>query len=119
VAYGDALDFWRVTRVVADRRLELTAEMKLPGEATLAFRVRPSPGRVESSTLTQTARFRPRGLLGLAYWFALLPLHGIVFQGMLNGIRRAAERTASSGREETRATSSGGRRSPTSVNHCS
>jgi hypothetical protein len=39
-----------------------------------------------------TARFRPRGLLGIAYWYAVLPLHGLVFAGMLRGLQRAAEK---------------------------
>ena len=46
--------------------------------------------------LTQTARFKPKGLWGLAYWYAVAPLHGIVFSGMLAGIRRAAEAPAGS-----------------------
>ena len=63
--------------------------MKLPGVAELAFDVEPlGPSRVR---LLQTARFAPRGLFGLAYWYAVLPLHLVVFRGMLNGIRRAAE----------------------------
>lgn len=90
VGYGEALDFWRVTDVVPDRRLELRAEMKLPGEATLEFDIRPTDSGAE---LIQTARFKPRGLFGLLYWYAVLPLHGIVFKGMLGGIRRAAERS--------------------------
>jgi len=88
VGYGEALDFWRVIGIERERRLTLLAEMKLPGEAVLEFRIDPND---EGCTLTQTALFRPRGLLGLAYWYAVLPLHGIVFSGMLNGIRRAAE----------------------------
>jgi uncharacterized protein YbjT (DUF2867 family) len=88
VAYGDALDFWRVARVVADRRLSLRAEMKLPGEALLDFAIEPSGPR---SKLTQTARFLPKGLLGLAYWYAVLPFHAFVFSGLLEGIRREAE----------------------------
>ncbi|HSF14000.1 MAG TPA: SDR family oxidoreductase [Vicinamibacteria bacterium] len=89
VDYGDAIDFWRVTDVVPDRRLQLRAEMKLPGEATLDLTVEPlGPG---ASRLTQTARFRSRGLLGILYWYAVLPLHRFVFAGMLRGIRRAAE----------------------------
>jgi len=88
VGYGDALDFWRVIGIEEGRRLTLRAEMRLPGEAVLEFRIEPEG---EHCTLIQTARFRPRGLLGLAYWYAVLPLHGIVFSGMLNGIRRAAE----------------------------
>jgi uncharacterized protein YbjT (DUF2867 family) len=91
LAYGDALDFWRVATVEADRRLVLRAEMRLPGDATLEFLIEASaaPG---TSRLVQTARFRPRGLLGLAYWYAMLPLHAVVFQRMLAGIRGAAER---------------------------
>jgi uncharacterized protein YbjT (DUF2867 family) len=90
LAYGDALDFWRVATVEADRRLVLCAEMRLPGDATLEFLIEATaPG---TSRLVQTARFRPRGLLGLAYWYAMLPLHAVVFQRMLAGIRVAAER---------------------------
>jgi hypothetical protein len=88
LAYGDALDFWRVTGIDAGRRLELRAEMKLPGEALLEFQITPTN---RGSILCQTARFKPLGLAGLLYWFAVLPLHGLVFRGMLEGIRRTAE----------------------------
>lgn len=88
--YGDALDFWRVTDIEQHRRLRLTAEMKLPGEADLTFVLEPNAG---GTTLTQTARFRPKGLLGLAYWYSVLPAHWFVFPGMINGIRRHAERS--------------------------
>lgn len=91
--FGDALDFWRVTCFDPPRRLELTAEMRLPGIATLSFEVDRASSSLESAPLTHlvmTARFRPRGLLGIAYWYAVLPLHGIVFAGMLNGLVRAA-----------------------------
>ena len=91
VSYGEALDFWRVTGVERDRRLELRAEMKLPGEAQLSFSTEPSKSATPGCRLTQTAQFKPRGLFGIAYWYVLIPLHGIVFSGMLNGIRRAAE----------------------------
>ncbi|MHC5113771.1 MAG: SDR family oxidoreductase [Planctomycetota bacterium] len=95
VAYGEALDFWRVTGLDPERRLELRAEMKLPGEATLAFDIEPiDSGRAR---LVQTARFKPRGLAGLLYWYAVLPLHGLVFSGMLRGIAGAAERTRRAG----------------------
>jgi uncharacterized protein YbjT (DUF2867 family)/uncharacterized protein YndB with AHSA1/START domain len=93
VGYGDALDFWRVTGIERDRRLELRAEMKLPGEALLAFEIEPvetGDDRSHRSCLIQTARFQPKGLLGLLYWRAVSPLHGIVFRGMMKGIRRAA-----------------------------
>jgi uncharacterized protein YbjT (DUF2867 family) len=87
LAFGDALDFWRITRIVPNRALELRAEMKLPGVATLCFELEemePSKTR-----LVQTAMFRPRGLAGLLYWQAVVPLHGIVFRGLLDGITRA------------------------------
>jgi hypothetical protein len=74
---GDALDFWRV--LIADhpnRRLLLFAEMKLPGEAWLEFHID------TMGTLHQTATFRPRGLWGRVYWYAVLPFHGPIFSGM-------------------------------------
>ena len=87
VGYGEALDFWRVTGLDRNRRLALRAEMKLPGEALLEFTLEPEAG---GTRLTQTARFLPRGLAGLAYWYSVLPLHAVVFRGMLQGVRRAA-----------------------------
>lgn len=86
---GDALDFWRVARVDTGRRLVLIAEMKVPGRAILDFRVEDLGGG--RSRLIQTARFRPRGLTGLAYWYALLPIHLPVFEGMARSIVRVAE----------------------------
>ena len=90
VAYGEALDFWRVTAIEPDRHLELRAEMKLPGIATLTFDIAADPEQPGICGLTQTARFKPKGLFGLLYWYAVLPLHGVVFRGMLRGIERAA-----------------------------
>ena len=97
LGFGDALDFWRVTAVDPPRRLSLRAEMKLPGDALLEFEMEPAAaGPGEAATLlVQTARFKPRGLAGLAYWYAVLPLHGYVFRGMLNGIRHQAEASES------------------------
>lgn len=98
LSVGDALDFWRVSAVDPPRHLRLIAEMKLPGKATLQFTIQPvrdTPpnGASQHATLTQTARFRPAGLLGLLYWYAVLPLHHMVFSGMLRGICHEAERT--------------------------
>ena len=90
VAFGDAIDVWRVTDVEPPRRLALRAEMRLPGEALLEFTVEPLAARA-GSRLVQTARFAPRGLVGIAYWYAILPVHRVVFGRMLDGIRRAAE----------------------------
>jgi uncharacterized protein YbjT (DUF2867 family) len=78
---GDALDFWRVLIANKDeKRLLLFAEMKLPGEAWLEFRIN------ENNLLTQTATFRPLGLLGRLYWYTALPLHYFIFRGLLNSI---------------------------------
>ncbi len=81
ISAGDALDFWRV--IYADRnekRLLLYAEMKLPGEAWLEFKID------EQNILTQTATFRPLGLPGRLYWYSVLPFHGFIFRGMIRKI---------------------------------
>lgn len=80
---GDALDFWRV--LVADRdnkRLLLFAEMRVPGEAWLEFDLD------ENQVLHQTATFRPKGLVGRLYWYAMVPFHYFIFDGMLQNIAR-------------------------------
>lgn len=87
---GDALDCWRVESLEAGRRLRLAAEMKLPGRAWLEFEVQPDGSKAR---LKQTATFDPLGLWGLAYWYAVWPLHQLVFAGMLRGIARAAEKS--------------------------
>ncbi len=94
LAYGEALDFWRVTKFKGGEQLELRAEMLLPGEATLTFEVVSHENSGETCELIQTARFKPRGLAGLLYWYGVAPFHGIVFNGMLRGVARSAERRA-------------------------
>jgi hypothetical protein len=69
--------------------------MKLPGEAMLEFEI--EPRGAGGCTLRQTALFQPRGLFGLLYWYAVVPLHHIVFRGMLQGIQREAMQIASQG----------------------
>jgi uncharacterized protein YbjT (DUF2867 family) len=91
---GDSLDFWRVSAIDPPGKLELTAEMKLPGVATLTFEIVPKTEGSSATKLIMTARFRPRGLFGIAYWYMVVPLHGIVFRKMLHGIVRAAETRA-------------------------
>lgn len=79
---GDALDFWRV--IYADKekgKLLLYAEMILPGEAWLEF-------KIEDGSLKQTATFRPHGLGGRLYWYAVMPFHWFVFNGMINNINK-------------------------------
>lgn len=83
VRRGDALDFWRVEAVEPDRMLRLRAEMKVPGRAWLQFEV---TGDEMGSLIRQTAIFEPRGVAGLLYWYALYPVHRLIFNGMLRGI---------------------------------
>ena len=79
---GDAIDFWRVLYSGKEEgRLLLFAEMKLPGEAWLEF-------KVLGNYLEQTATFRPKGVLGRLYWYAVSPFHGFIFKGMLNNLTR-------------------------------
>lgn len=80
---GDSLDFWRV--LLADKRkkrLLLFAEMKLPGEAWLEFKID------ENNVLHQTATFRPRGIKGRLYWYSLIPFHYFIFGGMIRNIAK-------------------------------
>jgi uncharacterized protein YbjT (DUF2867 family) len=82
LSVGESLDFWRV--IYANReekRLLLYAEMRLPGEAWLEF-------RIQDNKVMQTATFRPLGLGGRLYWYAVLPFHYFIFNGMINKIAR-------------------------------
>ncbi|WP_038029391.1 SDR family oxidoreductase [Thermonema rossianum] len=75
---GDSVDFWRVLYANKEEgRLLLFAEMKLPGEAWLEF-------RIKDGYLWQVATFRPKGLWGRLYWYAVLPMHEIVFRGLIH-----------------------------------
>jgi hypothetical protein len=87
---GEALDFWRVEVVEPGRRLRLRAEMRLPGRAWLQFEV--EPVGPDATRLTQTAFFEPRGLGGLAYWYALYPLHKVIFNRLIRAVADRAER---------------------------
>jgi uncharacterized protein YbjT (DUF2867 family) len=91
-AVGDALDFWRVEAYEPGRRLRLAAEMKVPGRAWLEFEVAPDGG---GALIHQTAVFEPAGLPGLLYWYVLLPVHTVMFGGMLRQIARRAAVAAS------------------------
>ena len=81
ILVGETLDFWRVLiSDKKDKRLLLFAEMKLPGEAWLEFKLG------DDNVLTQTATFRPLGLWGRIYWYSVLPFHGVIFKKMINNI---------------------------------
>ena len=86
---GDVIDWWRVESYEPSRHLKLYAEMKLPGRAWLEFDVEAEDG---VTTIHQTAIFDPVGLAGLLYWYAIYPLHLVLFKGMLRRIARKGER---------------------------
>jgi uncharacterized protein YbjT (DUF2867 family) len=90
---GDALDFWRVEEVRRPTLLRLRAEMKVPGRAWLQYDVTPTE---RGTRLAQTAFFEPKGLPGLAYWYVLYPVHGLIFRGT---VRVLAKRSALSAKQ--------------------
>lgn len=91
VRVGDALDFWRVEAVQPGEMLRLRAEMKVPGKAWLQFQTKTrEDGR---TLLIQTAFFAPKGLAGWLYWYALYPIHALIFSGLVDQIVRRAEQT--------------------------
>ena len=85
---GDFVDFWRVETIDDLRMVRLHAEMVLPGQAWLEWNV---VANELGTTVTQVALFKPRGLLGRAYWYLVVPFHFMVFPGLLSGIIRDAE----------------------------
>ena len=88
---GDAVDWWRVEAIEdspAGKVLRLRAEMRVPGQAWLEFRIDPAG---TGSRYTQRADFIPRGLSGRLYWLAMLPFHGVIFAGMAMRITARAE----------------------------
>lgn len=81
---GDALDFWKVVDVKEGKRLLLYAQMKLPGQAWLEFDCQPEQ-------LVQTAHFIPRGILGRAYWYSIVPIHNLVFEDLAKTVVRSSK----------------------------
>lgn len=81
---GDAVDFWRISRLEKERHLQLVAEMKLPGRALLEFRLEPHERKTRLMIL---ASFLPHGLLGILYWYSLFPFHFWIFKAMLKRLK--------------------------------
>lgn len=88
---GDAIDFWRVEAVEPGSYLRLRAEMRLPGQSWLEFKAEPRTEDNESSLLSQTVYYAPKGLAGLLVWYLLYPFHNPVFSGMIRAIANHAE----------------------------
>ncbi len=91
VKTGDAIDFWRVEEYIPNKRIVLRAEMKVWGNAWLEFETK-SINELHS-VLTQTARYYPKGLTGLLYWYTIYPIHVFVFRGMASAIGQLAEQS--------------------------
>ena len=91
---GDAVDFWRVEAVEADRLVRLRAEMKVPGRAWLQFQAETLGAR--RTRLIQTAYFAPKGLFGLLYWYLLYPIHGFIFSRLIRELAEGAATKAGS-----------------------
>ncbi|WP_334123348.1 DUF2867 domain-containing protein, partial [Glutamicibacter sp.] len=89
LALGDVLDWWRVEALQQDRLLRLRAEMRVPGQAWLEYRL--SPQENGETELVQRAVYFPRGLWGRCYWWAVYPFHGIIFPATIKNIVTAAE----------------------------
>jgi lipocalin/uncharacterized protein YbjT (DUF2867 family)/ligand-binding SRPBCC domain-containing protein len=88
-AVGDTIDGWTVEAFEPDRRLRLSADLKLPGHGWLEFEVTPLDTG-QRSMIRQTATFDPRGWMGRAYWYAILPVHALIFRGLLRQVARRA-----------------------------
>ncbi len=91
LSVGEVIDFWRVEAIERPNLLRLRAEMRVPGEAWLEFRIDDFEG---GSRLIQRARFHPRGLFGRLYWTVLVPFHGLIFPRMARKLAREGERFA-------------------------
>jgi ligand-binding SRPBCC domain-containing protein len=88
---GDVIDGWHVEAYEPDRLLRLSAGLKVPGRGWLQFQVDPLDGGARS-LIRQTATFDPKGIAGRLYWYGVLPLHALVFRGLLRRIAQRAVR---------------------------
>jgi uncharacterized protein YbjT (DUF2867 family) len=111
---GDRIDFWTVVEADRPRRLRLEARMKVPGRAELEFEVAPLPGS-RGSVLFQTARFRPASCLGRAYWYALLPLHALIFRATARAIAARSDAMPRGTRDDRDGVREGGQLPASSV----
>jgi uncharacterized protein YbjT (DUF2867 family) len=89
---GDVIDCWRLEQIIPHSLIRLIAEMKLPGRAWLEFELKEED---EKTLLRQTIVFDPFGLFGLVYWYALYPLHKLIFKGMLRNIAKISGKSLS------------------------
>lgn len=97
---GDTVDWWRVEKIEPGKSLRLVAELGLPGRGWLEFDIEPAEDG-NGSVIRQTAEFDPVGVKGLLYWYGSSPAHYLIFQGMLNRIKKSAEALATDAEQES------------------
>ena len=90
LAAGDTIDFYLVEKVTAGRNLRLRVEMKLPGTGWLQFEA--GPVKPDASLLKMVVYFAPRGLIGVLYWYGLLPIHRLIFKSLIRSLKTEAEK---------------------------
>jgi len=89
VEAGATVDWW----TVVDREPELLVLQSRAwfcGEAWLGFRVSPA----EPRAIEQVGSLRTKGVLGMAYWWALWPIHLFAFRAMVRHRRARSHRVA-------------------------
>ncbi len=84
---GDAVDAWRVIALQPEEKLTLLMEMKAPGAGVLEFTVSDEGAQ---RCVRVDAYFHPAGVWGLLYWFALTPLHALIYRGICRSIATRA-----------------------------
>ncbi len=86
---GNRVDWWTIV-VREEEALVLRSYEWFCGEAWLGFRVAPDgPPAIE-----QVGSLRTKGVLGMAYWWALWPIHQFAFRAMVNHRRARVRRVA-------------------------
>jgi uncharacterized protein YbjT (DUF2867 family) len=88
---GDTVDAWRVIGIESEKRLTLLFGMKAPGSSVLEFVIHPEPEQEQCTRITMTAYWHPAGIWGLLYWYALAPMHRLIFNGMVGAIAARSE----------------------------
>ena len=84
----NVVDYYRVEVIEPGHLLRLHSELKAPGDGWMEWRVENIDGVTK---LSQTGFFAPRGLLGFVYWYALGPIHKLVFRGLIKAIAHKSE----------------------------
>ena len=92
----------RAARPAYARRVGTKAHGHPKGSrASIPLKRRKPRSHGDGSVYRQRAVFFPKGLGGRLYWFAILPFHGVIFNGMANRITATAAGLPDSGDERS------------------